>query len=657
MKPIPGSFLKRIPFSYFLFLNTLLLTLILVTGITAVDFLNAEHNLQEGERAHRQQTEEDLNISVRLVDTGLKMFDDTLNRQMRQAFIPFMEEYERSGRDPANMNLTGVKGLIEEQVVSKLTAYIAAGEKNGEVNVSGQSGTMDLYIINETGVITHSTYPAEIGLDFKQMGPGVYDYLTNVRLSDGFFPERVVQEATTGKLRKYAYMPTPDHRYVLELGLTEEVFKKERSQLKYRDAIEQIRVNNPYLEGIRIFTTAKRQVGDRNFTPDANLSQILDTVLQERKTLELPEYQGRTIKYLFIDLVDPDYSADMSLILELTYNTSLITTALHHLVLFHMVVALIALGLSSVAGLILTRQLSRPIQSIVHDVDTIAKGNLEHTISPPIGKEFLVLEKSIATMVETLRRTIEQLQSSETNLRRSEERYRAVIESQNELISRFTADGIHIFMNDAYCRYFGMRCEELTGTKFIPNIPLEERELVKHHFSSLTQEHPTATIEHRIIMSDGSIRWQQWNDTAIFDTNEALIEYQSVGRDITERKRAEEELKKLYAELEERVVERTQELQNANRELESFSYSVSHDLRAPLRAIDGYSRILLEEHGERCTPEERRYLELVRKSAQRMADLIDALLEFSHLGREALKPQQVMPGEIIREVLDDLATE
>ncbi|MDP3396899.1 MAG: PAS domain S-box protein, partial [Methanoregula sp.] len=126
-------------------------------------------------------------------------------------------------------------------------------------------------------------------------------------------------------------------------------------------------------------------------------------------------------------------------------------------------------------------------------------------------------------------------------LRRSEERYRNIVEDQTELISRFTPDGIHVFVNEAYCRYFGMKREDILGHRFRPEIPKEDKERVQQFFASLTTEHPVDIIEHYIIMPDGSVRWQRWSDRAIFDDSGTLIEYQSVGRDITEKKQAENE--------------------------------------------------------------------------------------------------------------------
>jgi PAS domain S-box-containing protein len=137
---------------------------------------------------------------------------------------------------------------------------------------------------------------------------------------------------------------------------------------------------------------------------------------------------------------------------------------------------------------------------------------------------------------EELRQNYDKLVKNQKLLKVSERKYRNVIEDQTEFICRFLPDGTHVFVNEAYCRYFGLKRDEIVGHRFQPKVPVEDKERLRRFFASLSPDHPTDTIENRIIMPDGTLRWQRWSDRGIFDPSGTVTEYQTVGRDITEEK-------------------------------------------------------------------------------------------------------------------------
>lgn len=223
-------------------------------------------------------------------------------------------------------------------------------------------------------------------------------------------------------------------------------------------------------------------------------------------------------------------------------------------------------------------------------------------------------------------------------LRRSEARFRAMFEGAGVGIALVDRSGRLQDCNAALQYMTGFTQEELKTKTFAEITHPEDRQKnldVHEVLASGGRDH--YAMEKRYVRKDGSTIWGRLNVSLVRDA-EGKPDY-SVGmvEDVTERKRAEDELRRLNAELEQRVLDRTAALDSANKELEAFSYSVSHDLRAPLRHVTGFVNLLEQHAGTSMDDKSRRYAGIIADSARRMGRLIDDLLEFSRTGRAELK--------------------
>ena len=165
----------------------------------------------------------------------------------------------------------------------------------------------------------------------------------------------------------------------------------------------------------------------------------------------------------------------------------------------------------------------------------------EHTVMP------LNDEKGERTGWVSVVRDVTARKNAEEAEKKISDVFRSVVEDMPALMCRFLPDGTLTFVNRSYCNYFGRSSEHLIGQNFFQFITQEARQEVKSRFTSLTRESPVVTYEHQVIASDGTRRWQQWTDRALFDEAGHLKEYQSLGLDVTDRKRAEEALREKEA--------------------------------------------------------------------------------------------------------------
>jgi PAS domain S-box-containing protein len=243
--------------------------------------------------------------------------------------------------------------------------------------------------------------------------------------------------------------------------------------------------------------------------------------------------------------------------------------------------------------------------------------------------------------------------AAEMEMANAQARFRNVFE--------LSEDGILIhrrriirYANHAAARMLGASSPQgLVGLVFTDFVVPELRErAIQRREDIIERGGSVPYMESRLVRMDGEVIDVEIAGSAVWEEGEAIIHTQI--RDIAERKRHEREILALNHTLEARVEARTRELEAANRELESYSYMVAHDLRAPLRAVSGFSGMLKETLGERLGEEEQRYMGFILANVERMNKLIEGLLQFSRSGRGTLGRQRIEARTLVESVIHDL---
>lgn len=246
---------------------------------------------------------------------------------------------------------------------------------------------------------------------------------------------------------------------------------------------------------------------------------------------------------------------------------------------------------------------------------------------------------------QLLTQEVAERKRTEEALRQSEERFRLMVsEVKDYAILMLDLDGRVASWNTGAERTKGYRAEEIIGQHFSRFYPQEDLERGKPEFALKTAtEQGRYEDEGWRVRKDGSRFWANVVTTALRDQAGELRGFCEVTRDITDRKRNEEMLLRQNAQLE-----------TANKELDAFSYSVSHDLRAPLRGIDGFSQALLEDYGDKLDSVGQGHLQRVRLAAQRMSTLIDDLLKLSRVTRTEIHREQLDLSAVVKTIAEEL---
>jgi PAS domain S-box-containing protein len=278
------------------------------------------------------------------------------------------------------------------------------------------------------------------------------------------------------------------------------------------------------------------------------------------------------------------------------------------------------------------------------------------------GATDFILKHRLGTLPAAIHRALRQAEfrlqrkKAEEALLSSEERYRSLVELSPDALF-VEADEKIVFINSAGVRLLGAaKAEQITGRTVKEFIHHDDWPSAQLRLQGLHRDNkPAPFLEQRLVQLDGTpVDVEIAAAPLIFAGRPAA---QVIAHDIRERKRAEEEIRNLNTDLEQRVRERTVELEAANKELEAFSYSVSHDLRAPLRHIEGFVEILTATTVSSLDQESQRHLETIAQSAKQMGRLIDDLLTFSRTARVELTKTKTNISALVHAAIRDLEQE
>ena len=243
---------------------------------------------------------------------------------------------------------------------------------------------------------------------------------------------------------------------------------------------------------------------------------------------------------------------------------------------------------------------------------------------------------------------------AEAAMQESEERFRTMANSMSQLAWIARADGYITWYNQRWYEYTGTTPTQMEGWGWQSVHDPAALPKVMAEWQAAIESGEPFDMEFPLLGADGRFRTFLNRGQPLKDSAGRVVQWYGTNTDVDALKQAEEKVRLLNTELEQRVARRTAQLELANKELEAFSYSVSHDLRAPLRAVNGFAGMVLAEYGQQLPPEGKHYLERIQKGGLRMGQLIDDLLAFSRLTRQPLLRQTVDTHRLVSAALEEL---
>lgn len=355
--------------------------------LSYTDYSKAKSDLENNFDFMVDQTAENVTGAYDLVEVGFRILSLSLENKMQNAFEPFKAAYFAVNGEVAKIDLAKLKEELGDEV--------------------------DLYIIDEKGVIIHTTFAKDLNLDFSKVAPGFNKMLQKIREESRYQGDRISNETVTGNVRKYAYWGTPDKKYILEIGIKSSQFEEPLKNLDLLKISADFEQFNPDLKSVIIFNGNGKVANKPDFEVTEDQKTKIVGVYESGVRLDIDRIAASE-KWVYVkaDIDEADGSASQGdKVIELVFDTSALEKKLNELASNQALITIIFIFAGGIMSLFLANRISRPISAITGAVGVITKGDLDIKIEKQeSSKELSDLSSGISQMKDSIKDRINDIQ-------------------------------------------------------------------------------------------------------------------------------------------------------------------------------------------------------------------------------------------------------